>query len=528
MSLKNVKISKKILTLIAVATVFLLAVGFTGYKYLNQMAENASNMYRNALLPVKYSNEERTHLRAVKADTFDLMLATSKEDQQRLQEDIKERAALFDKALALYEQAQLDPVEKEKLAKIKEIMPDYRASRTKAAELALAGKQAEGYQYYIKNAKEPLETLTQLFTELADYNAEKADRLDKENQAATSLAVIIMLATTIIAIVLCVIFGLLISRMITSPVKNMQVLMVKAEDGDFTIHSDYQSKDEVGQLGASFNEMIKGLKVLIQQVSESAANLAASTQQISASTEEIASGSQQQSVSAQTATEMVTQMSDAVQEVAKNAEEAAHASEKAVEMANKGGAVIRETLSGMEEISEKIDDLASESAQIGNIIEVIDEIAEQTNLLALNAAIEAARAGEAGKGFAVVADEVRKLAERSGKATKEIAELIQSIQKNTEDAVDAVKAGNQQTQKAGETFTSMIDLVRDSSVRVSEIAAASEEQAAQSGEVMNAVSSIAAVTEETSAGAQETASTANELARMAETLSNLTAKFKLS
>lgn len=172
-------------------------------------------------------------------------------------------------------------------------------------------------------------------------------------------------------------------------------------------------------------------------------------------------------------------------------------------------------------------DLANKSAQIDEIVEMIDDIAEQTNLLALNAAIEAARAGDAGKGFAVVADEVRKLAERSSRATKEISALIKEIHTNTDSSVEAVKKGNEYSENAGKVFTEIIKVVQETAKNVSNIAAVSEEQAAQSTGVLTSVQKITASTQETAAGIQQTAATASDLAKMAEELNHLVMKFKV-
>ncbi|TSI10776.1 methyl-accepting chemotaxis protein [Lysinibacillus sp. BW-2-10] len=369
--------------------------------------------------------------------------------------------------------------------------------------------------------------MTEKNMDLINYNMEKSAQLDKEITAANKQSTIISIVTIIVALVVLVFMGNIISKLITRPIKEVLTLMGEAAKGDLTVSSTYNSKDEVGLIFQSFNEMIAGLREDIKAVSDQSTNLASSSEEISASTEEIASGTQVQAQSASDTTEMVREMADAVQAVSRNAEEAASATENTVNVALQGGEVIRETVVGMEEISAKINELASKSVQIGEIIEVIDDIAEQTNLLALNAAIEAARAGEAGKGFAVVADEVRKLAERSGKATKEISDLIMSIQANTEDSVDAVQIGNERAQKAGHMFQEIIEVIQESAKKVIEIAAASEEQAAQSAEVLVSVENIASITEETAASVQETAATATDLARMAEQLNEVAAKFKV-
>lgn len=174
----------------------------------------------------------------------------------------------------------------------------------------------------------------------------------------------------------------------------------------------------------------------------------------------------------------------------------------------------------MENLSSQMKLLEKDSQKIGRIIEVIDEISEQTNLLALNAAIEAARAGDQGRGFAVVADEVRKLAERSGEATQQIAGIIKGMQHNTDQSLRAMEHATTQTSKTGQTFQSIVRMVSDTADQVTEIAAASEEQAAQTVEVMRAVETIAAASEESAAAAEETASSSQTLAHLAEELNH--------
>jgi len=526
-ALRNMKFSGKLILLVMVSAVFLLVVGFIGYLFIGKMESSAEQMYNDRLLPVKWASEASLNFRMVERNTKELMLTTDKQNVAVLQEEIQKYIKLNDDLLVQVRSANIDDNQKNMLDQIDESTKLYRTERAKAAELAVNGQQAEAYQYFQQYAKQHLDEVLGQYNQLNEYNAKVSDELLVQLRKSELTVTMIIIGITLLSIVLAMWFGIAISRMMTRPVYEMLNLMSAAEKGDLTVHSRQQSRDEIGQLALSFNQMLSGIRHVIGQVSESASNLAASSEQISAGTEQIASGSQMQADSAGNAVEMMEEMAGAIQTVARSAESAAQSAEDASNQARRGSEVIHETVQGMKEISVKMDQLSVQSQKIGDIVEVIDEIAEQTNLLALNAAIEAARAGDAGKGFAVVADEVRKLAERSGKATKEIASLIGSMQENTMLAVQAAAIGNEKVSNAGQAFQEIVAAVQSSSSKVVEIAAASEEQNAQVDEVRQAVNQIAAVTQETSASTQETASTAQELARMAELLNELTSGFKV-
>lgn len=525
--LSNMRVSRKLTLLSAVGILFLLVVGMIGFMFTEKMLQSAEGLYEDRLLPVRWASEASLNFRVVERNTKELMLTSDKQEMTRLQQEIQTTIKRNDELLSMLREASDDANQLNLLAKIRERTDLYRPERAKAEELAVTGRDKEDYQHFQQYAKPHLDEINKLYTELNDYNAKLSEET-LEALKKTKLTVnIVIVTSTLLSILIALLIGRIITGMITRPVDEMLSLMSRAEKGDLTVESKQRSKDEIGKLAVSFNEMMNGIRSAIGQVSDSAASLAASSQQISAGTEEIASGSQEQADSAGSAAEMMREMANAIRAVASNAEAAAQSAEEAVNLAKQGNGVIRDTVDGMNEISMKMEQLSSQSQKIDEIVEVIDEIAEQTNLLALNAAIEAARAGDAGKGFAVVADEVRKLAERSGQATKEIAALIGSMQDNTRLAVQAATAGNEKAANAGAAFQRIVAAVQASSEKVVEIAAASEEQNAQAEEVTRAVHHIAAVTEETSAGTQQTASTAQELARMAELLNELAAGFKV-
>ncbi len=363
----------------------------------------------------------------------------------------------------------------------------------------------------------------------------------------------------IVLIVSAIAVGFFFARKIIEPIGQLVTATEKLAGGDLREKLQIRRNDEFGRLAASFNQMVSNMAELIQRVRITSQEVAASSEQLSATSQETANATQQvarameelargntgQSVKvnqtaqiigqftqtigqiasgAQNQAQNVTQSSEAIKTMAAKVEEVtrttqgvAVAARQAAEVAQKGGLVVDKTITGMDRIKtkvlnsgNKIRDLGEQSKQIGAIIQVIDDIAEQTNLLALNAAIEAARAGEHGKGFAVVADEVRKLAERSGKATKEIANLISAVQVTTNNAVDAMEDGMQEVEagavlamEAKAALTDILETVKDANSRVQEISAAMGEIYTTSSGVVEAIDQVAAITEENTAATEE-------------------------
>jgi methyl-accepting chemotaxis protein len=332
----------------------------------------------------------------------------------------------------------------------------------------------------------------------------------------------------VITLAIAVVVGYYFSSRITKPIVQLTELAKVAANGDLTLQVSIKDKNEIGQLAKSINTMVLSLRSTVNGVLVSAESLSAAALQISATTEEIAKGSTNQANDAQTMSELFNELSLAINSVAVSAEQAAELSNSTLDIAQDGGKVVRASIDGMKQVYDQMSILEGDSNKIGQIIEVIDEIAEQTNLLALNAAIEAARAGEQGRGFAVVADEVRKLAERSSEATKQINGIIKGMQENTRKSVNAVGEGVVSSSKTGEAFENIVQVVNDSAQKVTEIAAASEEQAAQSSEVLASIESISAATEEAAASSQETAATAQSLVKLAKELKQSVSIFRVN
>ncbi len=313
-----------------------------------------------------------------------------------------------------------------------------------------------------------------------------------------------------------------------------------AAEGDLTIKAEVTA-DALGSVADAFNLMITGLTTLVTHASSVATEIQRSTGDILQSAERMRLGAEQQAAQIKNASDAVNAMSLMTQRMSENAEAATQTSVKATQAAVKGGTAVSETIKGMQRIratvqstGKKIKGLGERSLEIGAIIEVINEIATQTNLLALNAAIEAARAGEQGKGFAVVADEVRKLAERAARATKDITGLIKGIQVETSEAVTVMEEGTREVEEgtkladqAGAALREIEQIVKQSATLMSDITRAATDQVKSTVSVVHTMDNISQLTQETAHGVHDTVQTINNLADLTRRLNDAIGRFKI-
>lgn len=535
---KNAKIRTKLLTgfmlLAAIATLINAINAFQ----LAQIRGMQQRLFSQNIKPMEKLVALTEAFQKMRVASRDINLAKTPEAFEKGNSMRKESFRIVNDSLTAI--AANSPDSKTLVNNLKDSITHFNTILEKIEALARADKSEEGNRTpevanTVKSCTEQLAALTASIISHGNGNTEKTISI-------TNSALFLSMICAMGMLLLAVILGILITRSITGPVQNLKQQAEKIAAGDLTVRIIQESRDEIGMLAASFIKMTDSLCATLQSVDSTSAQVATASSQLQSTSELIATGAEEVSCQAQTVATASEELSATSGDIAQNCLAGAKGSQQATEAARTGAKVVSQTVDVMTRIAERVtstarsvEELGARSDQIGTIVGTIEDIADQTNLLALNAAIEAARAGEQGRGFAVVADEVRALAERTSRATREIGDMIKAIQTETKSAVTAmhegvleVKQGTDEAANSGIALQEILEQINAVTAQVNQIATAAEEQSATTTEITNNIHQISEVVKQTAQGSQESAAAAGQLARLSDDLRSLIKQFRLA
>ncbi|MFS0556231.1 methyl-accepting chemotaxis protein [Brevibacillus sp. 179-C9.3 HS] len=571
-------IGKKLGGAFAFILLLILFTGVTSINKMQQMNQKMVEMNTNWRPGLEDILKINMALETVYGLTQTILSAEGIDEKNKYAGMVDEQFAYIDGLLTSYEKTIFGEEDRKNFEGLKQALKNYEAFNpefmaiAKKMDIRNAATQVdmdELERVKIKSSELYMERAKYLDA-MMTYNSEGAQRLGTESSHLYESVKRDMIIVMGISVIASILLAIVLTASIRQPIARLMAEMKRVADGDLRVEPlVVKSRDEIRDLANSFNEMTSSLTTVIRQVGGTSEQVAASAEQLTASADqtsrateqiavtvqEVAAGVDRQVVSVENGARSIEDMSRGIRQIATNAQQTSNMVGEVSTMAGEGNQSIQAAVqqmnaihASMRELSGVVDGLGNHSQAIGEIIEVITGIADQTNLLALNAAIEAARAGEHGRGFAVVADEVRKLAEQSAQSAHKIAQLISTIQTDTRMAVESMETGTREVQegirvvhRAGETFGqiqmsigTVADQIQDVSASAQEVSAHSE-QVVKAMELVSEVSdltadgtqNVSAATQQQLASMEEIASSATALSDMAEELQHMISRFKV-
>ncbi|AAO58988.1 Methyl-accepting chemotaxis protein [Pseudomonas syringae pv. tomato] len=540
MNLRSLKIAHRAFLCFGVITLLLIGLGGFSYVQIGHLRAAEQNIEQNSLPSIQVIDDIQIALLHARLESIRMLASTdpdvkkaSEAKVRQAMDTLQSRSDFYQKNLISGEQdrSQFDDARNKMsnyLGGLKQVIAMDVADHEQAVSFANSEQadRASAYQ----------ETLTTI----RDENAKEAQQSGADATSVYNHSVNVMIAVVVLASILTVILAITMTRSIVGP---MSVSLKLAEDiaeGDLTRHLEVTGRDEASRLMQALNQMSGKLRSTIQDISGASTQLSTAAVEMTSITESADRTLQQQNSEIEQAATAVNEMSAAVDEVARNATSTSQAAQQSSASADLGNSRVAETLTAMQALTGLVEGssaqvlaLAGQAQDISKVLSVIRGIAEQTNLLALNAAIEAARAGEQGRGFAVVADEVRALAHRTQTSTQEIEQMISAIQAGSSATVESMQKSTQEVhstrktaEDAGQSLRQIANSVLEINERNLQIATASEQQAHVARDVDRSLVSIRDLAMQSSEGTRQTLIASNELSQLAVNLNDLVLRFR--
>ena len=543
--LRDAKLSTKLIVAFGLCALITLVVGVLGSRGISQLSESLRSVFANNLVSVAKTAEAKSKAIAQQRDLYALINAVasnaSQASRDQLVQSMDANRADSEKAFALYRTTPLADDERAAGDRMERDWPAYQAQIQRVLAALQAGNVDTAQSIIGTDVQQSYRTILDELTVMVESNNRQIAEGGQQASVTERSATTVLYIGIALAFIAAMLLGMFISRLISRPIAQAVFSAQAIARGDLTQQVRSDAADETGQLLNALGDMQQSLKSTIQQIADASSQLASAAEELNAVTEDSSRGLLRQNDEIQQAATAVTEMTSAVEEVARNAMSTSEASRGASAQAGEGLGQARHAVSAVDDATREIDtsttiveQLATQLRDIGKVLDVIRGIAEQTNLLALNAAIEAARAGEQGRGFAVVADEVRALAARTQASTGEIEGMINAVQASSDQAVVAM--GKSQTLVAttqtlaratGDALEQIAVGIGQINDRNLVIASACEEQANVAREVDRNLLNIQDLSTQTATGAQQTSASAQDLSRLAVSFNELVRRFKL-
>ena len=541
MSLRNMNIAPRAFLGFALIGALMLFLGVFALNQMSKIRAAAEDITLSSVPSIRALDEFTQLTLRLRVLSYRLLTNRGPDVQQKTLETIEQRNQQIRTAQGIYEKLIDSSEERAAYDEYVRLLAQYHQIEERMKSMSRANQVDELRELLNSELLSNAEQINAVLARLADINNKMALATNQQAKDQYNLAFDLVVGLLVIATTLTLLFAWLLTRSITLPIAQALDAAEEIAEGNLTRPIKVDGHDEAGRLLAAMAKMQDKLRDTLQRIAGSATQLASAAEELNAVTDESARGLTQQNNEIEQAATAVNEMTSAVEEVARNAVSTSEASRNATTSAGDGRDLVQETVSAIERMSGDVQatatligDLANESRDIGKVLDVIRGLADQTNLLALNAAIEAARAGEAGRGFAVVADEVRALAHRTQQSTSEIERMIGSIQAGTEHAVDSMRNS---TERAESTLNiakgagMSLDTINTAIVEINErnlvIASAAEEQAQVAREVDRNLVNIRDLSVQSATGAGQTSAASSELSRLAVDLNGMVGRFRL-